>query len=194
MAMNLVHRTLCSSPVWAGIVAQQLPEALDGIDLGDNVLEIGPGFGATTRVLVDRVPRLTSIEIDEASVRRLRAELGERVQVLHGDGTQLPFPDRSFSAVVCFTMLHHVPSAALQDRLFAEVRRVLRPGGVFRGLDSRSSLLFRLLHLRDTMVVVDPDTLPGRLTSAGLTDVEVTTVPGQISFRGRAPGRPVAPA
>lgn len=193
MPMNLVHRALCSSRVWATLVAQHLPRSLEGVDLGDNVLEIGPGFGATTRVLADLVPRLTSIEIDEASVRRLRAEFGERVQVLHGDGARLPFPDRGFSAVVCFTMLHHVPSPVLQDRLFAEARRVLRPGGVFRGEDSRSSLLFRLLHLRDTMVVVDPETLAGRLTSAGLTDVEVSTVSaGQFGFTGRAPGLPIA--
>ncbi|HWN34722.1 MAG TPA: class I SAM-dependent methyltransferase [Pseudonocardia sp.] len=187
MPMNLAHRALCSSRVWSTLVAKHLPGSLDGVDLGDNVLEIGPGFGATTRVLVDVVPRLTSIEIDEASVRGLRAEFGERVQVVHGDGTQLPFPDRSFSAVVCFAMLHHVPSPALQDRLFAEARRVLRPGGVFRGVDSRSSLGFRLLHLRDTMVVVDPATLPDRLTAAGLTDIEVATEPGQLTFLARAP-------
>jgi len=187
MPMNRAHRALCSSRFWAAAVAQHLPRSLRGVDLGDNVLEIGPGFGATTRVLANLVPRLTSIEIDEASVRLLRAEFGERVQILHGDGTRLPFPDRSFSAVVCFTMLHHVPSPALQDRLFAEARRVLRPGGMFRGVDSRSSLAFRLLHLRDTMVVVDPVTLPARLTAAGLTDIEVDTVPGQLSFVGRAP-------
>ncbi|HEX4252604.1 MAG TPA: class I SAM-dependent methyltransferase [Pseudonocardia sp.] len=160
MSMNLAHRVLCSSQRWSDTVARHLPRSLEGVDLGDNVLEIGPGFGATTRALVDLVPRLTSIEIDETSVRRLRAEFGERVQILHGDGTQLPFPDRSYSAVVCFTMLHHVPSPALQDRLFAEARRVLRPGGVFRGVDSLSSFGFRVLHLGDTMVVLDPATLP----------------------------------
>jgi hypothetical protein len=37
------------------------------------------------------------------------------------------------------------------------------------------------------MVVVDPDTLPARLTAAGLTDIEVATAPGQLSFVGRAP-------
>jgi SAM-dependent methyltransferase len=191
MPMNLAHRKFCSSGHWAAIVAQHLPKALEGIDLGDNVLEIGPGFGATTRVLLDLVPKLTSIEIDEASVRGLRAEFGDRVQVVHGDGTQLPFPDRSFSAVVCFTMLHHVPSAELQDRLFAQVRRVLRTGGVFRGVDSQSSFWFRLLHIGDTMVVLDPATLSGRLTEAGLADVEVAALPGgPVVFLGRAPGAP----
>jgi hypothetical protein len=54
---------------------------------------------------------------------------------------------------------------------------------VFAGLDSRISLRFRLLHIGDTMVVVDPATLPGRLRAAGFTDVEVDTVPQAFRFR-----------
>ena len=113
--MNLVHRKLCASAWWARQVGETLPGWLEGLKLGDDVLEIGPGFGATTRVLVDRVPTLTSLEIDESSVQGLRAQFGERVEIVHGDGTAMPFPDGRFSAVVCFTMLHHVPSAQLQD-------------------------------------------------------------------------------
>lgn len=188
MPMNLMHRKLCASRWWSDTVAARLPAALDGIDLGDDVLEIGPGFGATTRVLVEHVPKLTALEIDEASVHRLRAEFADRVEVVHGDGANMPFPDARFSAVVCFTMLHHVPSAQLQDRLFAEARRVLRPGGVFRGVDSQPSLWFRLLHLGDTMVVLDPATQPDRLRAAGLTDVTVrTTQQGSVAFLARAP-------
>lgn len=67
----------------------------------------------------------------------------------------MPFEDASLGAVVCFTMLHHVPPRVLQDRLFAEARRVLRP-------DSTTSLPFRLLHLGDTMARGDPET-PGGL-------------------------------
>ncbi len=40
-------------------------------------------------------------------------------------------------------------SAQLQDQLFAEVNRVLSPGGVFAGSDSRVSAMFRLIHLYD---------------------------------------------
>lgn len=180
--MNLVHRQLCASAWWARQVSETLPGWLEGLKLGDDVLEIGPGFGATTRILVDRVPALTSLEIDEPSVRVLRAQFGERVEIVHGDGTAMPFPDGRFSAVVCFTMLHHVPSAQLQDRLFTEVRRVLRPQGVFRAVDSRPSLSFRLLHIGDTMVVVDPATLPDRLASAGFASTEVSTESRRVTL------------
>ncbi|MFL6073811.1 MAG: hypothetical protein ACJ73S_10490 [Mycobacteriales bacterium] len=57
---------------------------------------------------------------------------------------------------------------------------MLRPGGVFAGYDSQLSLRFRLLHLRDTMVVVDPATLPARLARAGLTRVQVRHEPGKL--------------
>ena len=64
--------------------------------------------------------------------------------------------------VVCFTMLHHVPSVRQQDDLLREARRVLRPGGVFAGLDSLPRWKVRLIHLFDTMVPVDPATFPAR--------------------------------
>lgn len=185
MPMNLAHRKLCASNKWARKVAENLPGWLEGVDLGDDVLEIGPGFGATTRILAELVPRLTSLEIDEASVRGLYAEFGERVEIVHGDGAAMPFPDGRFSAVVCFTMLHHVPSVQLQDKLFAEARRVLRPHGLFRGMDSQPSLRFRLLHLGDTMVVLDPATLPERLSSAGFGSVQLHSEPGRLGFVAR---------
>jgi SAM-dependent methyltransferase len=177
MAMNRAHRKLCSSADWAGWMREFIPSVLAGVDLGDNVLEIGPGFGATTAVLAGLVPRLTAIEVDEASATALAGQFDGRVRIVHGSGAELPFADGEFSAVVCFTMLHHVPSRALQDALFTEARRVLRPGGVFAGSDSQLSLRFRLLHLGDTMVVVRAEALPGRLRAAGFTEVRVDHEP-----------------
>lgn len=168
--MNLMHRRYRNSSKWAAAVAERTPDDLRSVDLGDDVLEIGPGFGATTWVLADLVPRLTAVEIDEASAGRLRGRFGDRVDIVHGDGAALPFPDGRFSAVVCFTMLHHVPSPERQDALFAEACRVLRPGGVFRGVDGLRTLRFRLVHIGDTMVVVDPRTLPDRLRRAGFAE------------------------
>jgi SAM-dependent methyltransferase len=95
----------------------------------------------------------------------------------------MPFADGSFSGVAAFTMLHHVPSPATQDRLLAEARRVLRPGGVFAGFDGVGSFLFRLIHLGDTYVPVDPDTFARRLEAAGFVEVAVERGRGRFRFR-----------
>lgn len=77
------------------------------------------------------------------------------------------------------------PSVRMQDKLFTEARRVLQPAGVFRGMDSQPSLRFRLLHIGDTMIVLDPATLPERLTSAGFISAQLDTEPGRLGFVAR---------
>lgn len=184
MAMNLLHRILCSSNHWAKSVEQEMiPWALTDIELGDNTLEIGPGYGANLRVLVDMTPRLTAVEIDTPMARRLQAKYGDRARIINGDGTATGLPDNEFSSVVCFTMLHHVPTPPLQNQLFGEAFRVLRPGGVFAGSDSLTSLPFRLLHIRDTCNTVSPETLPDRLSRTGFGDVHVHTKAGRVGWR-----------
>jgi ubiquinone/menaquinone biosynthesis C-methylase UbiE len=187
--MNGIHRTICASRWWArGVERELVPWCLRDVELGEDVLEVGPGFGATTRVLARRPGRLTAVELEERYCRRLRGELGDSVTIIQGDATELPFPDGSFSGAVCFTMLHHVPSRELQDRLLAEVARVLGPGGVFAGTDSLGhGLLFRTIHIGDTLVPVDPDGLLGRLERAGLTQARVDTSPRSLRFRARKP-------
>jgi ubiquinone/menaquinone biosynthesis C-methylase UbiE len=192
MNMNWLHRRYCASAAWAAHVEQAvLPAVLDGIDLGPDVLELGPGPGVTTRLLAKRTRRLTALEIDEKLAERLRGRLPGRevraqVRIVRGDATQMAFADASFSGAVCLTMLHHVPSPQLQDRLFAETRRVLRPGGVFAGCDSRPDIPLRLIHLFDTMVPVAPATLPRRLSAAGFTDVRVSDSKRRLVFSARA--------
>lgn len=187
--MNGVHRTICASRWWArGVERELVPWCLNGVELGEDVLEVGPGFGATTRVLARRPGRLTALELEERYCRRLERELGDSATVVQGDATELPFPDGAFSGAVCFTMLHHVPSSELQDRLLREVTRVLRPGGVFAGTDSLGhGLLFKTIHIGDILVPVDPHDLPDRLAHAGLTDAHVDTSSRSLRFRARKP-------
>ena len=183
--MNLAHNLLCSSDRWARRVERDLiPWGLDGVPLGDDVLEIGPGFGATARLLADRVPRLTALEISPRYCAQLRHRLGNTVEVIEGDATALPFEDGRFTAVICFTMLHHLDPPALQDRAFAEVARVLAPGGTFAGTDSLGhGRLFRLIHIGDKLALVDPDRLPERLVAAGLSQPDVQCGGRSLRFR-----------
>lgn len=185
--MNAVHNVVCSSGWWSGRVRSELlPWGLDGVELGDDVLEVGPGFGATTRLLADRTEQLSVVELEDRYCGRLRSELGDRVSVTQGDATELPYPDGRFSAVVCFTMLHHIPTRELQDRAFAEAARVLAPGGTFAGTDSLGvGLLFKAIHIGDTLNLVDPGGLGARLQSAGLSDPQVDVAGSSLRFRAR---------
>jgi len=189
--VNRLHHWYCSREAWKRHVREDLvPAALDGIELGEDVLEVGPGFGPATEVLSVRPGRLTAIEIDP----RLAGPLRERyagesdTEIVEGDGTAMPFEDGSFSGAACFTMLHHVPSPDAQNRLLGEVRRVLRPGGVFAGTDTLGEGLgFFILHVGDTKVVMDPEGLPARLESAGFSDVAVSTGSDALRFFARRP-------
>lgn len=187
--MNLVHRWLCQSERWKNTVEKfALPWTLDKIDLGANVLEVGPGPGVTTDLLCTRVAHLTCVEIDRALADSLAHRMaGRNVTVLCEDASAMSLGDASFDGAVSFSMLHHVQSPALQDRLLAEVARVLRPGGVFAGSDSVYSTFLRLLHVFDTMVLVDPQTFPKRLEAAGFVDAQVDTNPYAFRFRARKP-------
>jgi len=175
--MNKAHE-LCGSDEWRQAIRDIiLPWALGEADLGGDVLEVGPGYGATTDVLSGVAAHLTSVEIDPelAAMLRERFAGAPSVEIVDGDATALRFPDGKFTGAACFTMLHHVPSGVLQDRLFAEVARVLRPGAALVASDSLGSDDLAAMHDGDTYNPVDPQTLPDRLSAAGFTDVEVKT-------------------
>jgi len=95
----------------------------------------------------------------------------------------MPFPDCTFDGAVSFTMLHHVPSPALQDKLLREVWRVLKPGASFLGTDSVDSWLLRLIHIGDTLVAVDPATFSARLEGAGFEKISIETKFDAFRFR-----------
>jgi SAM-dependent methyltransferase len=187
--MNLLHRWLCSSSGWKVVLGERiLPWALEGLELGSDVLEIGPGYGAATERLCSRVGHLTCVEVDRALAEKLRLRIQrQNLTVLCESATEMSFRDETFDSVVCFNMLHHVPSTKLQDKLLAEVARTLRPGGIFAGTDSRYGQMFGLIHLLDTMVVVEPSSFAERLRSAGFEDILVDIAPGMFRFRGRKP-------
>jgi SAM-dependent methyltransferase len=157
--VNAEHLELCASEEWREALRTfVIPYALGDARLGDDVLEVGPGPGLTTDLLRTEMPRLTALELNVPLADALAARLaGTNVEVVQGDGTAMPFDAGRFSGAISFTMLHHVPSADMQDRLFAEVARVLRPGGVFVASDSLASDDLAAFHHDD---IYNPCTPP----------------------------------
>ncbi len=185
--MNRNHE-VCGSEEWRAAVRDFIiPWALGDGDLGDDVLEVGPGYGATTDVFREHVAHLTAVEIDPGLATALKERLvGTNVTIVEGDATALKFADSTFSGATCFAMLHHVPSSELQDRLFAEVARVVQPGGLFVASDSLHSDDLCEFHEGDTYQPIDPAGVSARLERSGFTDVEVRTNEFGWAATGRA--------
>src|SRR5438445_3910104 len=110
--MNETHLQFLASPEWAKMLETDLlPWILEAGDLGDDVLEIGPGPGLTTDLLRQRVQRLTAVELDPALAGALKERLARtNVDVIRGDAASGVLAADRFSAATCFSVLHHVPS------------------------------------------------------------------------------------
>ena len=173
--MNENHAKVCTSPEWAQFIQTEvLPTLSRDIDLGDRMLEIGPGPGAATEWLRTRVGTLTAIEVDEAAAALLADRYsGSNVEIIVGSAGDLSYPAASFDTVGCFTVLHHVPTVALQNKILAEALRVLRPGGVLIGSDSLASSDLHHFHADDTYNPVEPASLLSRLQTVGFGHITV---------------------
>ena len=187
--MNQTHLQFLASEQWAEQLAQEmLPWVAAAGDLGDDVLEIGPGPGVSTDLLRQQVTHLTAIEVDRDLAEALQHRLsGTNVEVRCGDGASTGLPDDRFSSATAFSVLHHVPSPEHQDRILAEVCRVLRPGGIFVGIDSRDLEMIRQGHEDDVFVPIDPETFPDRLRQLGFGETKLDMTDWHFRFLTRKP-------
>ncbi len=178
--MNENHARVCTSPEWAQYIQTDvLPALTRDADLGEEMLELGPGPGAATEWLRHRVKRLTAIEINEEAAALLAERYaGTNVEIVVGTGTDLGYPDDSFDSVGAFTMLHHVPTVAKQNKILAEAFRVLRPAGVLICSDSVASDGLHHFHVDDTYNPVEPAWVLGRLQTIGFDKITVTVDDG----------------
>ncbi len=187
--MNKNHDRVCPSPEWAEYLQSEvLPRVVDGVELGARMLEIGPGPGASTDWLRHRVDQLIALELEDDAAAKLAERFADagNVEVHTGDATQIPWPDASFDSVGCFTMLHHVPTVALQNRVLSEIHRVLRPGGTLVASDSVHSVDLHHFHEGDVYNPIEPGTLFTRLQTIGFDYITVV-VEWSVHFRARKP-------
>jgi SAM-dependent methyltransferase len=190
--MNENHARVCGSPDWAEHLQNDvLPSLTAGVNLGQEMLEVGPGPGAATDWLRHRVNRLVVVEHEQPAAEALTARYEDtNVEVFPGDATNLSLADASFDAAGCFTMLHHVPTVALQNRLLAEVLRVLRPGGVLIGSDSLASDELHHFHEGDTYNPVEPGTFLVRLQTLGYERITIGVDRALTFIAHRPPAEP----
>jgi len=91
------------------------------------VLDVGCGEGMLARLLAHRVPHVTGIDQDAASIELARRQdPGGHIAFVHADFLAAPFRPASFGMITCVAALHHMdPAAAL-----AAMSRLLAPGGI----------------------------------------------------------------
>lgn len=148
---------------------------------GQDVLDLGCAGGFMAEALAEKGAQVTGIDpaaqaIDAA---RTHAEAsGLQIQYDVGVGEALPYPDQSFDRVVCVDVLEHVSDLTA---VLAEVKRVLRPGGVFlfdtinRNPVSRLAVITMAENVlgllpkgtHDPEMFITPDELRAALSAAG---------------------------
>jgi SAM-dependent methyltransferase len=103
-----------------------------GLRGDERVLDVGGGFGGPARILAHEVGcKVTVLDLTEefclvGAMLTKRTGLADRVAFRHGDALNMPFADETFEVV--WTQ-HSTMNIADKERLYSEIRRVLRPGG-----------------------------------------------------------------
>ncbi len=160
-----------------GILATTELAAAAGLEPSTRVLDLGCGIGGPARYLAATFGcKVTGVDlspafIDTATYLTARCKLSDRVTFQVGDALHLPFEDAAFDAM----FLQHV-AMNVEDRLalYAEVRRVLTPGGRFATYD---------LVVRDGDVAYPVPWARDASTSFLLSETDTRTALEQAGFR-----------
>lgn len=112
-----------------------IPTQYAGIKPGDSVLDLGSGAGNdcfVARAIVGETGKVTGLDFTGAMVERAienNKKLGfTNVEFVQGDIEEMPLPDNQFDVIVSNCVLNLVPD---KNKAFAQMMRVLKPGGHF---------------------------------------------------------------
>lgn len=120
-----------------GIYERLAKEARSRTD-GSMALDIGCGAGNQSLCLMQQGFSVLSADLSMEAVKVTRDYLGEAGKqpwAVNADAESLPLPDNSVDVCVCGLLLHHFPDL---DSIAAEIRRVVRPGGVVVAIDANA--------------------------------------------------------
>ncbi len=106
---------------------------------GLKILEVACGTGSMSSQIAEVFPeaRLTLLDLSSPYLKKAQAKLKnvERVDFVQGDAAKLPFPNKSFDAVVSCFLFHELPMSE-RKKVIGEAKRVLKPKGFMGHVDS----------------------------------------------------------
>jgi ubiquinone/menaquinone biosynthesis C-methylase UbiE len=151
---------------YGGIPVLEALVELAGIGPEHHVLDVCSGMGGPARWVAHHLgARVTGLDFTASrveSARRLtdRVGLSDRVDFVHGDATDMPFPDAVFDVVISQESWLHVPDKAA---VIASCARVLRPGG---------TIAFTDVVLRGHLTQDESDRLAAEMHAPGIAPVQ----------------------
>lgn len=118
---------------------------------GPQALDVGCGSGSQALCLINEGFEVVALDLSIEAVNVTRLVVKEAVgrsKVLNADAESLPLPDKSVDACVCGMLLHHFGDLS---PIAAELRRIVRPGGVVMAIDANAHnpfvwLFFNVIH------------------------------------------------
>ncbi len=145
----------------------------------EQALDVGCGAGRNAGVMLERYPaaHVTAVDysplsVEKAAAYNAKAVDAGRCTVLQGDASDLRFPEESFDLATAFETVYFWPGL---ERCFAQVARVLRPGGLFlicnesAGLDEGSKKYEKII---EGMTIYTAEELEAALRAAGFSEVQ----------------------
>jgi ubiquinone/menaquinone biosynthesis C-methylase UbiE len=176
-------------PVVGRLYRRRVELCLNECTGGERVLEIGFGSGVTFPALSRRYREIHGLDLtaDTARVHELFARRGIETQLKPGNVLDMPYPENHFDTVLLISILEHL-KVSEQERAFAEIRRVLKPGGqVIYGTPIERPLMvvmFRLLryNIREHHFSTEKDIRAA--AAKQLKEVRVIGMPATPSFLG----------
>jgi SAM-dependent methyltransferase len=143
------------------------------------ILDFGAGIGNSVPYVGKHLPgsRLTCVDISTRSLAVARERFPGAAEYIAFDGTTLPFADGTFDIVFAACVFHHIPDSE-HVRLFGEIRRVLRAGGIVVIFEHnpRNPLTVRAVNtcpFDENAVLITGGALRGRLRDAGFAQPKI---------------------
>ncbi len=159
---------------------------------GKRALDLGCGSGTQARCLMDEGFEVIAADLSMEAVlvaRSATAEAGHRLAAMNADAEKLPLPAASMDACVCGLLLHHFGKL---EYMAAELRRILRPGGVVVALDANAHnpptwMFMNLVHRLKPLKRLTPNQRALRageiravFESAGFGDFQFSSITSEL--------------